>query len=152
VANLPTARLTSSASGTEQPRQLTASERSEAFGRGSLCDLAKIGPPSSARRVPIHALDHRRYDVDQTGIAAGVQVETLQSASEVGRAGRARDLRQQPEAADQRFFSCEVWKAAFSSLGAGRSDLIDRRPFAEQPDYRLPVACLGQNAEARVAH
>ena len=87
--------------GAEQPRQLPASERGEAFGRGTLRDLAKVGPPSSARHVPINALDRRRYDVDQTGIAGRVQVEALQRVSEVGRAGRAR----QPEAADQRFFS-----------------------------------------------
>ena len=66
--------------------------------------------------------------------------------------GGARDLRQQPEAADHSSSLSEVWQAAFSSLGASRGDLTDCRPFPEQPDYRLPVACLGHDAEARVAH
>ena len=44
----------------------------------------RIGTPSSARHVPINALDDRSYDVDQTGISAGVQVEALQGADEVG--------------------------------------------------------------------
>jgi hypothetical protein len=70
--------------GTEQPWQLAARERCEALGCGALRDLSKIGTPSSTRHVPINALDHRSYDVDQTGISAGVQVEVPQGAYEVG--------------------------------------------------------------------